>query len=254
MSVALPESPAPATNRTPATAGVPSFAELGIPADLLSAVTGLGFTAPTHIQASAIPPLLAGRDIVGVAQTGTGKTAAFGLPLLAAVDGEAPGVQALVLTPTRELTLQVADAIRAFARHRGVSVVPIYGGSSIETQRRALSGGAQVAVGTPGRVIDLLQRGMLRLSETRFVVLDEADEMLRMGFAEDVEEILGNVPPGRQVALFSATMPPAIRAVARRHLHDPVDVVASRQASTVATVDQDYACLLYTSDAADDLA
>jgi ATP-dependent RNA helicase DeaD len=223
-------------------ADLPSFAELGLPDDLLAAVTALGYTTPTYIQAAAIPPLLAGRDITGIAQTGTGKTAAFSLPLLAAVDASVQRVQAIVLTPTRELTIQVADAIEGFAaQSRGLSVVPIYGGASIDTQRRGLARGAQVVVGTPGRVIDLIERRALDLSTVRYVVLDEADEMLRMGFAEDVDQILGHVPAGRQVALFSATMPASIRGVARAHLKDPVDVVASRQASTVTNIEQSYA-------------
>ncbi len=221
---------------------LPSFAELGLPRDLLAAVNALGYTTPTYIQAAAIPPLLQGRDITGIAQTGTGKTAAFALPLLAAVDASVQRVQAIVLTPTRELTIQVADAIEGFAaQSRGLSVVPIYGGASIDTQRRGLSRGAQVVVGTPGRVIDLIERRALDLSTVRFVVLDEADEMLRMGFAEDVDQILGHVPVVRQVALFSATMPASIRSVARAHLKDPVDVVASRQASTVTNIEQSYA-------------
>ena len=235
---AVPDTEAPHD----VTADTPSFADLGLPHDLLSAVTSLGFTTPTAIQVAAIPPLLAGRDITGVAQTGTGKTAAFALPLLAAVDTAVERVQALVLTPTRELTIQVADAVERLAAHsRGLSVVPIYGGASIEQQRRGLVRGAQVVVGTPGRVIDLIERRMLDLGAVRYVVLDEADEMLRMGFAEDVDQILGHVPTRRQVALFSATMPAAIRSVARAHLTDPVDVASSRQASTVTTVEQGYA-------------
>ncbi len=244
-----PDSPTPAVADLPATPpadGGTGFAGLGLPEDLLRAVVALGFTEPTLIQSAAIPPLLAGRDITGVAQTGTGKTAAFGLPLLAAVDADARRVQALVLTPTRELAIQVADAITNLAAHsRGLTVVPIYGGASFVPQLRGLAQGAQVVVGTPGRVIDLLTRGSLDLTGVRFLVLDEADEMLRMGFAEDVDQILTHAPEGRQVALFSATMPPAIRAVARAHLHDPVEVATSRQSSTVTTVAQTYAVVPY---------
>jgi ATP-dependent RNA helicase DeaD len=238
-----PAAPGPETaGPGPETPARGAFADLGLPADLLTAVEALGFTTPTRIQAAAIPPLLAGRDITGVAQTGTGKTAAFSLPLLAAVDAGARHVQALVLTPTRELAIQVAEAISDLAAHsRGLDVVPIYGGASFAPQLRGLARGAQVVVGTPGRVIDLLSRGSLDLSSVRYLVLDEADEMLRMGFAEDVEQILTHTPAGRQVALFSATMPPPIRAVAQAHLTDPVEVATSRQSSTVSTVEQTYA-------------
>src|SRR6478672_2579421 len=217
------------------------FHRLGLPAELLRAVTDLGFSTPTAIQAAAIPALLSGRDITGIAQTGTGKTAAFGLPLLAAID-PTPRVQALVLTPTRELAVQVAEAIASFAQHMpSITVVPIYGGSSFLPQRAALKAGAQVVVGTPGRIIDHLERGTLDLTGLRFLVLDEADEMLRMGFAEDVDRILSDAPNARQTALFSATMPQAIRAIAARHLTDPVDVAVTRQSSTVESVRQIYA-------------
>ena len=219
-----------------------TFADLGLPADLLSAVVDLGFTVPTDIQAEAIPVLLSGRDVVGIAQTGTGKTAAFGLPLLAAVDPAKREVQALVLTPTRELAMQVADAIASFAhRTRDLTVLPVYGGSSYVPQLRALKDGAQVVVGTPGRVMDLIERGSLKLRGVRFLVLDEADEMLRMGFADDVEQIASHVPDERRTALFSATMPAGIKKVAASHLTDPVRIATSRAASTVATVHQTYA-------------
>jgi len=219
-----------------------SFADLGLPATLLRAATDLGFTTPTAIQERAIPALLEGRDITGIAQTGTGKTAAFGLPLLAAVDPEAGHVQALVLAPTRELAMQVADAVTSFAAHLpAIDVVAVYGGSPYQPQVRALQRGAQVVVGTPGRVIDLIERGALRLDQIRFFVLDEADEMLRMGFAEDVDTILASAPGTKQVALFSATMPAPIRRVAAQHLSDPVEVAVSRAASTVTGVRQTYA-------------
>jgi len=217
------------------------FHRLGLPAELLRAVTDLGFSTPTAIQAAAIPALLSGRDITGIAQTGTGKTAAFGLPLLAAID-PTPRVQALVLAPTRELAVQVADAITSFAaRMPGISVVAVYGGTGFLPQRAALRAGAQVVVGTPGRIIDHLERGTLDLAGLRFLVLDEADEMLRMGFAEDVDRILSDAPNARQTALFSATMPQAIRAIAAQHLTDPVDVAVTRQSSTVESVRQIYA-------------
>lgn len=219
-----------------------TFADLGLPGDLLKAVTDMGFVTPTAIQKEAIPVLLAGRDVVGVAQTGTGKTAAFGLPLLDAVDSRDNVVQALVLAPTRELALQSAEAITDMAaRSRGLEVVAVYGGAPYGPQIGALKGGAQVVVGTPGRVIDLIDKGALQLDDVRYFVLDEADEMLRMGFAEDVETIAESLPADRRTALFSATMPPAIQAVARQHLHEPVQVEVSRPASTVATVHQTYA-------------
>lgn len=220
----------------------PTFASLGLPAQLMAAVDKLGFVTPSAIQARAIPELLAGRDITGVAQTGTGKTAAFGLPLLAAIDPKLRKVQALVLAPTRELAMQVADAIESFATELDdVRVLPVYGGAPYIPQQRALRDGVHVVVGTPGRIKDHLDRGALKLDDIRFLVLDEADEMLRMGFAEDVEEIFGQAPTKRQVALFSATMPPAIRKVADHHMTDPVQIAVTRQASTVTSVRQTYA-------------
>ncbi|WP_402465329.1 DEAD/DEAH box helicase [Isoptericola aurantiacus] len=224
----------------------PTFSDLNLPAPLQKAVDDQGFTTPSPIQAEAIPALLSGRDITGVAQTGTGKTAAFALPLLAAVDTAVDvsrgHVQALVLAPTRELAMQVADAVESFAAHLpGVKVLPVYGGSPYVPQQRALRDGVHVVVGTPGRVMDHMERSALSLQDVKFLVLDEADEMLRMGFAEDVEKIFGQAPAQRQVALFSATMPPAIRAVADTHMTDPVQIAVSRQSSTVTTVEQTYA-------------
>ena len=219
-----------------------TFADLGLPVDLLRAVTDMGYVTPTAIQREAIPVLLAGRDVVGVAQTGTGKTAAFGLPLLDAVDAREPVVQALVLAPTRELALQSADAIADMAhRSRGLDVVAVYGGAPYGPQIGALRDGAQVVVGTPGRIIDLIDKGALVLDDVAYFVLDEADEMLRMGFAEDVETIAASLPEERRTSLFSATMPPAIQRVARQHLNDPVQIEVSPQASTVDTVHQTYA-------------
>ena len=220
----------------------PGFDALNLPAQLRQAVDGLGFTTPSAIQAQAIPPLLEGRDVIGVAQTGTGKTAAFGLPLLAAIDPNLREVQGLVLAPTRELAMQVAEAISSFATSvGGLDVLAVYGGSPYGPQERALARGAQVVVGTPGRVMDHMRRTNLRLDKVRFAVLDEADEMLRMGFAEDVEEILSHSPASRQLALFSATMPAAIRRVATEHMKDPVRVSVSPQSSTVSSVKQTYA-------------
>jgi ATP-dependent RNA helicase DeaD len=223
-------------------AGVTDFADLDLPEALHRAVAGLGFATPTAIQADAIPALLDGRDLVGVAQTGTGKTAAFGLPLLARIDPDLAAVQAIVLTPTRELALQVSEALASFAQHlTGVSVVAVYGGAPYLPQQRALKGGAQVVVGTPGRVIDHLDRGTLVLDHVALLVLDEADEMLQMGFAEDVDKVLESIPSPRQVALFSATMPAGIRRVADQHLVDPVRVSVARPSQTVDTVRQTYA-------------
>lgn len=222
----------------------PSFADLSLPEPLLRAICDMGYNLPTPIQARAIPPLLEGRDIVGVAQTGTGKTAAFGLPLLTHVDEQIHHVQALVLAPTRELAIQSAEAISAFATHRqDISIVTVYGGASYVPQLRALKDGAQIVVGTPGRIIDLIEKGALDLSRLRMLVLDEADEMLRMGFAEDVETIAATAPdPGERItALFSATMPPAIERVAQEHLTDPVDISVAPQASTVENLEQTYA-------------
>lgn len=231
----------PAQGQAPAEA-TPTFADLDLPAVLQRAVAGLGFTTPSPIQEQAIPALLAGRDVIGVAQTGTGKTAAFGLPLLAAVDVEDRATQAIVLAPTRELAMQVADAIASFAHDvPGLVVTPVYGGSPYGPQERALSRGSQVVVGTPGRVIDHLKRGNLRLEHVRTLVLDEADEMLRMGFAEDVDQILSYTPAQKQIALFSATMPPAIKKVAADHMTDPVSVSVARQSSTVTSVRQRFA-------------
>ena len=220
----------------------PSFDDIALSAPLRRAVDELGFTTPSAIQTQAIPPLLEGRDVIGVAQTGTGKTAAFGLPLLAAIDPSLREVQALVLAPTRELAMQVADAISSFATAiGGLDVIALYGGSPYGPQERALARGAQVVVGTPGRVMDHMRRTNLRLDTIRFAVLDEADEMLRMGFAEDVEEILSHSPESRQLALFSATMPSAIQRVAQTHMKDPVRVSVSPQSSTVKSVRQSYA-------------
>ncbi|WP_051125702.1 DEAD/DEAH box helicase [Schaalia vaccimaxillae] len=223
-----------------------TFADLGLPDDILAAITDMGFVTPTPIQAEAIPPLLELRDVVGIAQTGTGKTAAFGLPMLSIVDAEEKAVQALVLAPTRELAMQSAQAIEDFAsRTRGLVVVPVYGGSPYGPQIGALKRGAQVVVGTPGRVIDLIEKGALDLSGIRMLVLDEADEMLRMGFAEDVETIASSAPEDRLTALFSATMPSAIERVANNHLNDPVKVAVSVESSTVDTIHQTYAVVPY---------
>ncbi|MCL2737021.1 MAG: DEAD/DEAH box helicase [Propionibacteriaceae bacterium] len=219
-----------------------TFADLGLPDHVLSAITSMGFTSPTPIQAAAIPALLSGEDIVGVAQTGTGKTAAFGLPMLAAIEADQFNVQGLVLVPTRELALQVASALESFAADLPtVSVVTIYGGAPFYPQKRALQDGAQIVVGTPGRVIDHLERGTLDLSNVSYVVLDEGDEMLRMGFAEDVERILSDAPTERQTALFSATLPTQIRNTVKAHMRNARQIAVTPQSSTGTSVDQCYA-------------
>lgn len=218
-----------------------SFDSFALPESLARAVADLGFEQATDIQRSAIPALLEGRDVVGIAQTGTGKTAAFGLPLLAHVDPAQRGVQALVLTPTRELAIQVADAVESFAVQHGAQVIAVYGGSSYLPQLRALKHGAQVVVGTPGRVMDLMERGALVLDNLRVFVLDEADEMLKMGFAEDVETIASSIPDERITALFSATMPPSIARVAAAHLSDPLRIEVTPAATTVENIEQTYA-------------
>jgi ATP-dependent RNA helicase DeaD len=218
-----------------------AFDQLGLSPPLLAAIKDVGYEVPTPIQARTIPALLAGRDLIGQAQTGTGKTAAFALPILEALDLGRDQVQALVLTPTRELCIQVAEAIHTYAKHMGrVRVLPIYGGQPIQPQLRHLAAGAHVLVGTPGRIMDHLRRGALSLTSVKTIVLDEADEMLRMGFIDDVEWILAQIPGARQTALFSATMPKEIRRIAGRHLKDPVVVEIERKTLTVPTVAQCY--------------
>lgn len=217
-----------------------SFTELGLSQELLKAVEDLGFEEPSPIQVLAIPALLTGKDAVGQAQTGTGKTAAFGLPILEKLTS-GKGVQALVLCPTRELAIQVSEELSKLAVHkRGVSVLPIYGGQPIERQLRALAKGAQVVVGTPGRVIDHLQRGTLRLGDARIVVLDEADEMLDMGFREDIELILEQSPADCQRVLFSATMPQPIRELSKRFLREPEMLTIAHKMLTVPAIEQVY--------------
>ena len=217
------------------------FADLDLPAPLLSALAEVGYETPSPIQAACIPQLLAGRDILGEAQTGTGKTAAFALPMLARLDLSDTRPQVLVLTPTRELAIQVAEAFAKYAHHlKNFHVLPIYGGQSMVVQLRQLSRGAQVIVGTPGRVMDHLERESLKLDALKAIVLDEADEMLRMGFIDDVEWILEHTPADRQTALFSATMPNLIRDVARRHLREPEEIRIRAATSTVAKTTQRY--------------
>ncbi|MGA1677262.1 MAG: DEAD/DEAH box helicase [Pseudomonadales bacterium] len=214
-----------------------NFRDLELPDALLTALAGLGYETPTPIQAKTIPALLAGRDLIGQAQTGTGKTAAFALPLLARLDPAINAPQVLVLAPTRELAIQVAEAFRDYARNLPqVEVLPIYGGQDYGVQLRALKRGPAIIVGTPGRVMDHIERGSLDLSGLSALVLDEADEMLRMGFIDDVEWILGHTPPARQLALFSATLPPEIRHIARSHLRDPLEIRLETRSAAASTV------------------
>ncbi|MGH2909888.1 MAG: DEAD/DEAH box helicase [Solirubrobacteraceae bacterium] len=215
-----------------------TFEELGLEPALLDALRGVGYESPSPIQEQGIPPLLEGLDVIGQAQTGSGKTAAFGLPMLQYVDPEEGDVQGLVLTPTRELCIQVTQALRAYGRVKGVDVVAVFGGAPIRSQQAQLRAGGQVVVGTVGRVKDLIGRHSLMLHATRFVVLDEADEMLDLGFLEDVERILALTPSSRQTALFSATMPPEIRRLADQYLYDPVTVKVKADTLTVDTVEQ----------------
>src|SRR5918993_1170035 len=215
-----------------------TFAELRLSDAALSALRDVGYESPSPIQEQAIPHLLDGKDVIGQAQTGTGKTAAFGLPMVDFVDPDDPDTQALVLTPTRELCIQVTQALRTYGKYRGIDPVAVFGGAPIRTQQAQLKQGAQVVVGTVGRVLDLISRHSLVLHSCRFLVLDEADEMLDLGFLEDVEKILSLTPGGRQTALFSATMPNEIRGLAERHLYDPVTVKVKSATLTIDTVEQ----------------
>src|SRR5690606_34460041 len=218
-----------------------SFSDLGLTPELLQALNDVGYESPSPIQAEIIPHVLSGRDVVGQAQTGTGKTAAFALPLLARLDLAQHTPQVLVLTPTRELAIQVAEAFQRYASHiPGFHVVPIYGGAGFGGQLRQLERGVHVIVATPGRLSDHLRRGTVNLSGITCLVLDEADEMLRMGFIEEVEWIIQQTPESRQVCLFSATMPEPIRAIARRYLKNPVEITIQTKTTTAETVHQRY--------------
>ena len=218
-----------------------TFKELGLQPELLTALDELGYVEPTPIQEQAIPELLAGHDVIGQAQTGTGKTAAFGLPMLQYLDPGSDETQAIVLTPTRELCIQVTQALRAYAEHLdGVEVVAVFGGAPIATQQSRLRRGAHVVVATVGRMMDLISRRSLILTSARYVVLDEADEMLDLGFIEDVEKILRMCPSGRQTSLFSATMPPPIARLAEHHMYDPVTIRVTPKQLTVDAIEQAY--------------
>lgn len=222
-------------------AASPTFADLQINPSVLRAIADVGYESPTGIQAATIPALMAGSDVVGLAQTGTGKTAAFAIPILSKIDVASTATQALVLAPTRELALQVAEAFSRYGAHLPkINVLPIYGGSSYSVQLAGLRRGAHVVVGTPGRVIDHLERGTLDLSHVDYLVLDEADEMLTMGFAEEVDRILSETPEYKQVALFSATMPPAIRKITTKYLHDPLEVSTKAKTATAENISQRY--------------
>ena len=217
------------------------FSDLGLSKELLKALTAQGYEAPTQIQVEIIPPVLAGRDVVGQAQTGTGKTAAFALPLLSRIDLKSSKPQVLVLAPTRELAIQVAESFKNYGQYlKKLNVLPIFGGQDYAIQLKQLSKGAQIIVGTPGRVMDHVRRGSLKLETISNFVLDEADEMLNMGFLEDVEWLLEGIPKQRQIALFSATMPASIRRIARKYLQDPMEITIKGRTATAHSINQRY--------------
>src|SRR6201996_8922747 len=217
-----------------------TFKDLGLNPAIQQALDELGYEDPTPIQEEAIPQLLDGHDVIGQAQTGTGKTAAFGLPLLQYLEPDNPEVQAIVMTPTRELCIQVTQALRSYAEHLDIEIVAVFGGAPIRSQQSQLRSGAHVVVATVGRMMDLMSRRSLVLTSARFVVLDEADEMLDLGFIEDVEKILRMCPSGRQTALFSATMPPPIQRLAEGYMYDPVTVRITPKTLTVDAIAQAY--------------
>ncbi|MDT3315497.1 DEAD/DEAH box helicase [Microbacterium sp. KSW4-11] len=228
------------------TPALPGFDELGLTGPVLAAIKDLGYETPSAIQAATIPVLLGGRDVVGMAQTGTGKTAAFALPIMENLDLTQKTPQALVLAPTRELALQVCEAFESYAaRMKGVHVLPVYGGQGYGVQLSALRRGVHIVVGTPGRIMDHLEKGTLDLSQLKNLVLDEADEMLKMGFAEDVEQILAQTPAEKQVALFSATMPASIRRLAQQYLRDPEEITVKTKTSTNTNITQRYLIVSY---------
>jgi ATP-dependent RNA helicase DeaD len=228
------------------TDSAPGFGDLGLGSKVLKALSDVGYESPSAIQAQTIPHLLEGRDVMGLAQTGTGKTAAFALPILDRLDLSQKSPQALVLAPTRELALQVCEAFEKYASTtKGVHVLPVYGGQGYGVQLSALRRGVHIVVGTPGRIMDHLDKGTLDLSQLRFLVLDEADEMLNMGFAEDVETILADTPDTKQVALFSATMPKQIRNLSQKYLNDPVEISIERKTRTADNITQRYLICSY---------
>ncbi len=240
-------SPAPTTEpEADAEPAAPSFADFGLDDRVLKALKDVGYESPSAIQAATIPALLAGRDVVGLAQTGTGKTAAFALPILSRLDLAQAAPQALVLAPTRELALQVCEAFESYAAHlKGVRLLPVYGGQGYGVQLSALRRGVHIVVGTLGRILDHLDKGTLDLSELKYLVLDEADEMLKMGFAEDVETILADTPSSKQVALFSATMPTQIRRISAKYLADPEEITVKSATTTSVNTTQRYLVVSY---------
>ncbi|MDF1513635.1 MAG: DEAD/DEAH box helicase [Anaerolineae bacterium] len=216
------------------------FRTLNLHPDVMQAISDMNYQSPTPIQTQAIPELMAGYDVLGQAQTGTGKTAAFALPMLHALELGLPNPQALVVTPTRELAIQVTKAIREYGQHRHVRVLTVYGGQSYHIQISGLKRGVDIVVGTPGRILDLIDKKVLNLSQTQYVVLDEADEMLSMGFIEDIESILSETPESRQTALFSATLPPQIRRLASQYMHEPKTITTTPPKPTLSTIQQRY--------------
>ena len=219
----------------------PLFSQLNLPTPLLTALNELGYEAPTPVQAESIPVLLDGKDLLAQAQTGTGKTAAFALPILARLDLNVKNPQVIVITPTRELAIQVAEAFQSYARHlSGFRVTPIYGGHDFSLQLRALKRGTHVVVGTPGRLMDHLRRGTLKTNDLKALVLDEGDEMLKMGFIDDIEWILEQITQSHQTALFSATMPPSIQKIANRYLKNAVNIQIKAKTGTVDAIEQVY--------------
>ncbi|WP_237111658.1 DEAD/DEAH box helicase [Nocardioides sp. WS12] len=230
----------------PAEQETATFADLGLGERILKSLSNVGYESPSAIQAQTIPHLLEGRDVMGLAQTGTGKTAAFALPILDRLDINQKTPQALVLAPTRELAIQVCEAFEKYAATiKGVHVLPVYGGQGYGTQLSALRRGVHIVVGTPGRIMDHLEKGTLDLTQLRFLVLDEADEMLNMGFAEDVETILADTPDNKQVALFSATMPSQIKRLSAKYLNDPVSISIERKTRTAENIKQRYLIVSY---------
>lgn len=237
----MTETDTPIEDEAPVEPAEMTFADLGLGDAVLKALRDVGYETPSAIQAATIPTLLSGRDVVGLAQTGTGKTAAFALPIIDRLDLAQKSPQALVLAPTRELALQVCEAFEKYAAHlRGVHILPVYGGQGYGVQLSALRRGVHIVVGTPGRIMDHLDKGTLDLSELQYLVLDEADEMLKMGFAEDVETILAETPDTKQVALFSATMPTTIRRMSKQYLHDPEEITVKGKTTTSANIAQRY--------------
>jgi ATP-dependent RNA helicase DeaD len=221
---------------------MPSFKELGLSAPYIKAVDALGFTEPTEIQQKAIPLLLEGAtDLIALAQTGTGKTAAFGLPLLQNIETASRKTQGLILAPTRELCLQITKDLTSFSKfEKGLSVVAIYGGSSIQEQARSLKKGAQIIVATPGRMKDMIKRGLAQLGAVEYCILDEADEMLNMGFYEDLTDILSHTPKDKSTWLFSATMPEAVARISRKFMHQPEELTVGSKNTAIAAIRHEY--------------